>query len=433
MSERIIFHVDMNAFFASVEQQCNPTLRGKPIAVCGSAQHRTVVAACSYEAKAFGINNGMSLGEAKQLCPHVILVGGDPNKYVDVAQHLFALMGHFTSELEVFSIDEAWLDMTDTYDAFASTPEGVAQLIKQRIRAAYGLTCSIGIAPNKLLAKVASKLRKPDGLVRIRKVEVPAFMEQLPIESLCGVGPKLKAALNDFDIFTCGELGRAPSHFLARRYGLVGQSLIRMGRGEDESPVIPVRAEVPAKSMSHAYTLPYDTADEEEVAGTMLRLSEQVARRLRQGGCQGRTVGLTIRYADWITMTHHETLAYPTDNGYQVYEAAMALYHARCGMDWQRVRLVGVGVSSLIHRQRQLSFLEDDLQRERVDQCLDRAWDRFGDFTLVRASAMEPLVSKTHGFLLGSQRSVSSSADRDETTHGRDRYQHRDALLTATV
>ena len=188
MNERVIAHVDMNAFFAAVEQQCDPWLRGKPIAVCGNPKTRTVVAACSYEAKGYGIKNGMSIHEAKQLCPHVILVGGNPEKYVDVSQRIFSILAEFTPRMEVFSIDEAFLDLTETFHAFAPSPEGTARKIKDRIRRALGLTCSVGIAPNKLIAKLASDLHKPDGLACVRPEEIPALLARLPVETLCGVG-----------------------------------------------------------------------------------------------------------------------------------------------------------------------------------------------------------------------------------------------------
>ena len=400
MAERVIFHVDMNAFFASVEQRYNPALRGRPIVVCGNPKKRTVVAACSYEAKAYGIKNGMSVVEARQLCPHVILVGGNPEKYVDIARHIFAILAEVTPEIEVFSIDEAFLDVTHASAAVRSTPEDVARRLKQRIRQQYGLTCSAGIGPNKLIAKVASNLQKPDGLVRIRQAEVPALMARLPIEDLCGVGEKLKAYLNDLGIITCADLGRAPEGLLTARFGIIGRSLKRMGQGIDHSPVMSVGAEALVKSMGHAYTLPRDTSDEGEIQGTLLRLAEQVARRLRADRYQGRTIGLTIRYTDFTTILHHRTIPYPTDTGLIIYRVAMGLFHEYCEPLAHRVRLVGVGVSNLTRGQRQLSFLDEERRLERLDRCLDRVCDRFGEFTLVRASALAPLTPKSHGFLI---------------------------------
>ncbi len=400
MSERLIFHVDMNAFFAAVEQRFNPALRGKPIVICGNPKSRTAVAACSYEAKAFGIKNGMAVFEAKQLCPQVLLVGGNPDKYVDISQHIFAIFAEYTPLMEIFSIDEAWLDVTHTARLFGPTPEALAHLIKARIRAAYGLTCSIGIGPNKLIAKLASKLQKPDGLVRIQEADVPDRVGPLPVESLCGVGPKLKVHLNNLGIITCADLGRADEVLLTARFGIIGSILKRMGQGRDDSPVAPLHAEGIVKSMGHCYTLPRNTNSLEEIYGTTLRLAEQVARRLRRDGYQGRTVGLTIRYADFSSLSHDRTIASPTDHGLRIAQVAQALFADYCDPLPQRVRLIGIRASNLIRHERQLSFLPQEIKREQVDRCLDRLADRFGEFTVVRASALTPLVPKSHGFLL---------------------------------
>ena len=407
MDERVIFHVDMNAFFASVEQRDTPHLRGKPIIVCGNPKSRTVVAACSYEAKAFGIRNGMSVFEAKQLCPDVILVGGTPEKYVDVAQQIFALLLQFTPHVEVFSIDEAFLDVTDTSQLVAATPEDLARLIKRRIREGHGLTCSIGIAPNKLLAKLASDLQKPDGLVRIRQADIPALLEKLPVEDLCGIGEHLKVALNDMGLFTCADLGRASEAMLTARVGGVGMSLKHMGQGVDESPVGLFEVETDVKSMGHAYTLPRDTEDEDEILGTLLRLCERVGRRLRADGYAGRTISLTVRYKDFSTTSHARTIPYAVDSGVRIYQVARRILTAYCHPLPQRVRLLGVAVSNVTRHQRQMTFLNEELRLERLDRCLDRIAERFGEFTVVRARALTPLTPKSHGFLLKRRRGLA--------------------------
>ena len=182
-----VLHVDINAFFAAVEQQCHPTLRGKPIFICGNPKTRTVVAACSYEAKAFGVKSGMSVGEALQLCPHAILVEGNPSKYIHTAIRIFAIIKEYSPQMEIFSIDEAFLDVTNTQHLFGG-PVEIAKAIKRRIKEEFGLTCSIGIAPNKLLAKLASDMQKPDGLVEIKPDDVEATLRDLPVSELCGIG-----------------------------------------------------------------------------------------------------------------------------------------------------------------------------------------------------------------------------------------------------
>ena len=286
--------------------------------------------------------------------------------------------------MEVFSIDEAFLDVTGTWAFFAETPEALARLIKHRIKDTHGLTCSVGIAPNKLLAKLASNLQKPDGLVRLVDADLPALMEGLPVEELCGVGEQLKAHLNNMGIITCGELGRVPETALVRRFGIIGRTLKRMGQGIDESPVAACNVESDAKSMGHAYTLPRDTEDEGEILETLLRLSEQVGRRLRVDGYAGRTITLTVRYKDFSTRTHAHTIRFPIDSGVQIYRVARHVFKAFCQPLPQRVRLLGVSVSNLNRHQRQLSFLEEDTRLERLDRCLDQL---AGPFVLLQASS----------------------------------------------
>jgi DNA polymerase-4 len=400
MAERIVVHVDMNAFFASVEQQAHPALRGKPIVVCGGPSARSVVAACSYEAKAYGIANGMSVAEARRRCPWVLPVSGHPEQYVDLARRIFAFLATLSPRMEVGSIDEAFLDLTDTFRFFGAAPEAAARLIKQRIQILVGLTCSIGIGPNKLVAKLAANQQKPDGLVRVRADEVAAFLEPLPVEALCGVGPTTAARLQAMGIVTCGQLGRAPEPELIRRFGLLGRALARMGQGCDEQPVALASVEPPVQTMSHSVTLPRDTADHEQIRGTLLRLAEQVARRLRADGSQGWTVELIVRYADFTTHAHQQTLAAPTDSGPRIWRAAMALLERHWAPPARRVRLVGVGVSTLDRGERQPSFLPEDVAAERLTRCLDHLADRFGECVVVRASALAPLSPKAHGFLL---------------------------------
>jgi DNA polymerase-4 len=402
MTERVVFHVDMNAFFASVEQRYNPALRGQPIAVCGNPKTRTVVAACSYEAKHFGIKNGMSTGEARRLCPALILVAGNPSKYVDVARRMFALLRSSTPQMEVCSIDEAFLDVTQTWARVGATPETLARLIKRRIRDTLGLTCSVGIGPNKLLAKLAANLQKPDGLVHLTPETIPVWLARLPVERLCGVGPRLKATLNEWGIITCADLGAAPLALLTARYGILGSVLKRMGQGLDESPVRMAGDDEAAQSMGHCYTLLRDTAEPSVIHGTMLRLAEQVARRLRQDGAQCWTVALTIRYGDFSGLSRQQTLAQPTDQGIELYQAAQRLLARWCEPLAHRVRLVGVQASQLVRHQRQLSWLAEDSRLERLTRCIDGLADRFGEHAIVRAAALTPWVTKSHGFLLRS-------------------------------
>ncbi|NVN90547.1 MAG: DNA polymerase IV, partial [Desulfuromonadales bacterium] len=220
MNGRVIMHIDQNAFFASVEQQANPELRGKPIAVVGG-HGRTVITTSSYEARARGVKTGMAVWEAKRACPELLIVVGDNRKYQHTSSKIVEIFRDYTPEVEVFSIDEAWLDVTSSLSLFES-PERIAHLIKARIRHAFGITCSIGIAPNKLLAKLASDMQKPDGLVVIKAEGVARVLERMPIKELCGIGKKMQRHLNMMSIYTCGELGRCDEARLTRKFGIIG-------------------------------------------------------------------------------------------------------------------------------------------------------------------------------------------------------------------
>jgi len=278
---RIIMHLDMNAFFASVEQQANPELRGKPIGVIGRG--RTVVTTASYAARAFGVKTGMNTWEARRACPQIIFVVGDNRKYADTSTRIVALMHDYTPLVEVFSIDEAFLDVTGSLSLFGSA-ERITALLKERIRREFGLTCSVGIAPNKLLAKLASDMQKPDGLTIIPPDRIAEVLEHLPVNELCGIGSKVQRQLARLGIRTCGQLGRFSVDILKRRFGVIGERLSRMGRGIDESPVIPPEDEEAVKSVGHSMTLDRDICGREHLLKYVLQLSEMVGHRARRHG-----------------------------------------------------------------------------------------------------------------------------------------------------
>lgn len=391
--ERIIFHLDMDAFFAACEQKTYPSLRGKPVLVCGNPVTRTVVAACSYEAKSYGIRSGMSMIEALRLCPWALCIEGDPDKYHSVSSEIFNSLTRYTPLMEMFSIDEAFLDATSTF-FFFGTPLSLAKQIQEEIAARWGLPCSIGIAPNKLMAKLASALKKPRGLVQLSREEIPMLLEKLSVKELCGIGEKTQEALFRMGILTCGELGRASEEALFNRFGILGPLLKRMGQGLDESPVSPGGADE-VKSMSHSYTLPRDTSSFEELSSLCLRLSEKVGRRLRQGNYQGRIVTLTVRYRNFSTFSRRRTLERFLDDGYDIYRVACDILR-KTDLS-PRVRLLGVGVSGLTKTQLQRDLFEAKRKRELLGG-LDRINDLYGEETVFRASMLEPLIRKTHGF-----------------------------------
>ena len=381
---RTILHIDMNAFFAAVEQQSNPRLRGRPVAVCGSEQ-RTVILTASYEARRCGVRTGMMLHEARGRCPELVLVPARNRLYTDISARIMALLHDYTPLVEVFSIDEAFLDLTGSLTLFGGA-ERIARLIKSRIRAHFGLTCSIGIAPNKLLAKLASEMHKPDGLTVLRTDQVAAVLETLPVQELCGIGRRLGKQLNDRGIFTCGQLGRTPVERLVRRFGVLGEKLHAMGRGLDPSPVVPAEAGAPVKSIGHSLTLKQDLTDRNAISRVLLQLAEMVGRRARRHGVSGRTVTLTVRYADFTTFSRQQAQGADLDDGVAIHAAALRLLDNLALA--QPVRLLGVTLSALAHDSRQLPLLAD-ARRRLLTGAMDEVNDRFGEFTVMAASLLE--------------------------------------------
>ncbi len=385
MNRRIIMHLDQNAFFASVEQQANPELRGKPIAVVG-AGHRTVITTCSYEARARGVKTGMAIWEGKRSCPELIIVTGDNSKYIHTSTQVVAIMREYTSLVEVFSIDEAFLDITGSLALFGSA-ENIAYQLKARIRHRFGLTCSIGIAPNKLLAKLASEMKKPDGLTSIPPDEISAVMERTAIEDLCGVGRKMQRNLNLLGIRTCGELGRYPEAVLKRKFGVVGEQLHYMGRGIDNSPVVPDEKAAPVKSVGHSMTLPRDVDSREEIIRYLLQLSEMVGRRARRYGVSGKTVELHVRYADFDTSfnrqrTLHDHISLSDD----IFRTALSILDTE--LLAQPIRLLGVRITNLLHGNEQLPLFPRDKQKRLVTEAMDAANTRFGEFSVTFGSLL---------------------------------------------
>src|SRR4030065_2895290 len=324
--DRIILHIDMDAFFISVEQRDNPSLRGKPAAVCGSLS-RSVVTSATYEARPFGIRAGMSTQEAKRRCPQLILVEGNHSKYTETSARLFSILKEYTPMVEVASIDEAYLDITESLLLYHS-PFHIAQSIKDQIREKEQLTCSIGVAPNKLLAKLGSGLKKPDGFVAIRKEEVEEVLRDLPVSKLNGIGPKLTEELNSIGIFTCGQLGKFPVSVLSKRFGVIGEGLHEMGLGWDDSPVLPFDEEEDAKSISHSVTLEEGTSDPNILKKVMLQLSEKASRRMRRGAFYGRRISITVRYSDFFTFSKQKTLSQWINSGNEIFKKAFEIFEA---------------------------------------------------------------------------------------------------------
>lgn len=382
---RTIIHIDMNAFFASVEQQANPALRGRPIAVIGSGG-RTIITTASYEARAFGVKTGMTVWEGKRACPELVLVVGDNRKYTHASKEIVKILRDYTPQVEVFSIDEAFLDITGSLGLFGSA-ERISYLIRSRIRHNLGLTCSIGIAPNKLLAKLASDMKKPDGLTVIRPEEVARLMERTPIKDICGIGGKTERQLNLLGIRTCGDLGRFPVTVLKKRFGVVGEKLRLMGLGVDDSPVVPDEEAEDVKSVGHSTTLDRDLTERSDILRCLLQLSEMVGRRARRYGVHGKTVTLTVRYADFTTFSRQESQGGYINRSDEICRAAVAILDSIELV--QPVRLLGVRISSLRHQGEQLPLFDSERKKALATCVMDNVNNRYGDFTVTFGSLLD--------------------------------------------
>ncbi|MCC6345734.1 MAG: DNA polymerase IV [Nitrospirales bacterium] len=381
--EKIFLCIDMDAFFASVEQQANPKLRGKPIAVIGSGA-RTVVTTRSYEARKYGVKTGMNIHEARRLCPHLILVVGDNEKYTYTCTELEKVYRRFTPDVEIYSIDEAFLDVTTTHHLFGG-PMAIGAEIKKRIRETFGISCTAGIAPTLLLAKLASDLAKPDGLRWIRAGDADSVLENLPVQELWGIGSRTAESLVSLGIRTCGELGSAPASLLRNKFGIIGETLKGMGRGLCNRPL--VTGEEDPQSIGHSITLPRNTMDRKEIGSTLLRLCEMVGRRARKCGFVGRTVSLTLRYPDFETFTRQSTLSCPTNDTRAIYDRALEVLNGIRLRD--SVRLLGVCLSSLLQERGQMHLLADVEKRRSLLRAMDSINDRYGECKIVRASCLK--------------------------------------------
>jgi DNA polymerase-4 len=374
----------MDAFFASVEQRDNPDLRGKPIAVTGAGE-RTVITTSSYEARKYGVKTAMTVYEAKRLCPFIILVTGDNKKYAQICTQLEEICLRFTPDIEIYSIDEVFLDITASHHLF-SGPDNLARTLKGTVKNELGLTCTVGMGPNVLIAKLASDLAKPDGLRWVDEETVPSVLENIPVKKLWGIGRHTEEKLRAMGITTCGELGRAPLSPLTKRFGIVGEHLKAMGNGRLERPL---ELDPPEpKSIGHSITLPKDIGKREELLSCLLRLSERVGRRARRYGHKGKRITLTVRYGDFTTFTRQATLpAYTNDTG-DIYRSAVAILD---GIRLRKsVRLLGISLSSIGQDAEQMTlFQEEDREKKAaLTKAVDIVNDKFGEHAVTFASTI---------------------------------------------
>ncbi|MGE5553139.1 MAG: DNA polymerase IV [Betaproteobacteria bacterium] len=379
---RTIVHVDMDAFFAAVEVLDHPEYRGKPLIVGGPRDaRRGVVSTCSYEARRYGVRSAMPLAQAARLCPDAIFVPGRLDRYAEVADVVHRVFCEFTPVVEPVSIDEAFLDLTGAEHLHPSL-EALGRAIKHRIAAATGgLTASVGIAPNKFLAKLASEFCKPDGLLVVTEENLDSFLSPQPVGRLWGVGPKTEAEMNRYGIRTVADLRRVPLEWLVERFGNAGPILHQLAHGQDDRPV---SSGGDPKSLGHEETFAHDLTDLQTLRRVLAQLSGQVGRRLRQHGFVARTVTLKFRYADFTTLTRSHTLPTPFDDDDTILAEALRL--------WEKVekkqafRLLGIYVSGLVPAQ-QLPLLPDP--RRAVFRVMDQLNTRFRRDIVVKARQLE--------------------------------------------
>ena len=380
VTTRTILHVDLDAFFAAVEQRDRPELRGLPVIVGGGGPNqRGVVSAASYEARAFGVHSAMPLVTAGRLCPQGVFLAVDGRKYQAASRDVMAILRRFTPLVQPISIDEAFLDVTASRALFGDG-ETIGRRIRQVIHDELGLTASVGVATTKLVAKIASDLRKPDGLVVVPPGGEAAFLAPLPISRLWGVGDKTATALRDFGVRTIGDLAALPSDAMVRRFGKHGASLVERATGIDPDPV---GGGDGAKSIGHEHTFDVDTPDREVVERTLLGMADGVAGRLRSSGLKAGTVTLKLRDSSFATITRQVGLAPPSDLTEPIFEAALGLL--RKELRGQRIRLVGVTASNFREREQLALFGDEDPRRHQTAEALDRIRRKYGERSVTRA------------------------------------------------
>ncbi len=383
MPPRLILHVDLDAFFCSVEELLDPTLLGTAFAVGGAAHERGVIATCSYAARKYGVHSALPTAQALRLCPHLKLLPGRHPLYSDYSKRVMALFDQETPLVEQISIDEAFLDCTGD-----PRPGGeIAAALKAKIRAVIGLRCSFGVASNKLVAKIATNVGKPDGLIVVPPGEEAAFLAPLPLAALWGVGPKTQSRLEALGLRTIGQLAQWPQPDLIQRFGAWGEDLARHARGRDDRPL---ETEREAKSISKETTFARDVTDRAALRRTLLELCDQVAATLRRQGLHARTVKLKLRWPPFETVTRQTTLPQPTDLEGEIFDAAFALFQAAAGRS-RPVRLLGVGVAGLQAPARQLGLFDSahDTRAEKLAEAVDKIRARYGWEAVKRASQIE--------------------------------------------
>jgi DNA polymerase IV len=383
-----ILHIDMDAFYASVEQRDRPELRGLPVIVGGPLAGRGVVSAASYEARAFGVHSAMPMATARRLCPGGIFLPVRMNHYAAIGRQLRDIFRIFTALVEPLSLDEAFLDVRGSVGHFGPATT-IARLLKEKVKAETGLVASVGLAPNKYLAKLACDLGKPDGLFVILPQDVQAVLDPLPVSRLWGVGAKGQRRLHDLGLRTIGQLAAIPERLLVKHFGEVGRLLWNLAHGRDDRPVTP---DEKARSISNETTFPRDVGDRDALRACLLELIEEIGGRLRAQGARARLIELKARTADFKTYSRSLTFPQPTDLTAELRRAAVGMLENRVPDSWLPLRLLGVGVSGLVRSGAVQGDLFEGAWRKReqaLDQTVDTIRAKFGGGAIRRGTASE--------------------------------------------
>jgi len=372
---RCIFHIDLDAFFVSVEQVLNPKLKGKPVIVGGDPERRGVVASASYEARPFGIHSGMPSSKARRLCPQAIFIRAHFSIYKDASAKFMKILGDFSPYIEPLGLDEAYLDVTGCEEPYGS-PRQLALAIKERIHKELEITASVGIATCKVVAKIASDLCKPDGLLEIAPGKEQAFLNPLPIVKLPGVGKKTEQALKEMGVTTIGELASLPLDTISRQFGVTGAVLHSYAQGIDDREV---EAPGEAKSISQELTFAHDTLDRNFLEANLHNLCQEVCQDLRSQNKRTKCVAIKLRYADFKTITRQVTLQEASDVTPVVFATAQQLLSKALAQRGKPIRLIGIRISSLFGEGKQLPMFDSGTEKpEHLDKAIDKIRRKYG-------------------------------------------------------
>lgn len=390
---RLIFLVDMNAFFISCEMARNPELKGKPAAVAGDPKERSgIILAANYDARKYNVKTTMLLHEAKRLCPKLITVVPDHELYEKNSKAVMDILSRYTPVVQQNSIDEAWMDLTGCERLFGS-PLDIAENIMETISKELDLWCSIGISENKFLAKMGSELKKPRGITKLYVKDIEKMLWPLPVREMYGVGKQTEQRLKDYAIYKIGDIANSNPEFLKSNFGKYGEELYKLSRGIDNSPVVP-NPIYDSKSISRSTTLPFDTNDIEYIKYILMSLAEEVGYEARKCGYRGKTIAIFIKYEDFSSITRQKTVI-PTYLTKDIYKTALKLLKANKSKN-KPIRLLGLGLSNFeTEETKQLSIFDifEDIgsthKEEKIEKTIDIIRERFGDKKIIRASMLK--------------------------------------------